>query len=58
MKNFDLEPSDWISDMISNNINNFYSTKNGFNECYDNKTRSSIKIPGQEGFIILKKLDR
>ena len=40
--------------MISNNINNFYSTKNGFNECYDNKTRSYIKIPGQEGFIILK----
>ena len=34
--------------------NNFYSTKNGFNECYDNKTKSYIKIPGQEGFIILK----
>lgn len=54
MKKFDLEPAKWVSEMISSNHNNFYSTKNGFNECYDKKTKSYIKIPGQEGFIILK----
>ena len=27
MKKFDLEPAKWVSEMISSNHNNFYSTK-------------------------------
>ena len=54
MKSFDFEPAEWITEMVSNNNNNFYKTNKGLTECSDKNTKSYLKIPGQDGFIILK----
>ena len=39
MKKFDLEPAKWISEMISSNHNNFYSTKKYRKEKKVSKTK-------------------
>ena len=54
MMQFDLKPADWIKEILSSKTNNFYRINNDFNEYYNKSSKSFTKIPGQEGFIILK----
>ena len=57
MKSYNLSVSNWIEEMISKNINSFYSKKNGFLEYYDITKKKFIKKSGQENFIILKNIN-
>ena len=54
MKQFGLKPADWIKEIIAKEINSFYQVKNGFIEYYNIESKSFNKMPGQDGFIILK----
>ena len=56
MKKFNLTPARWINEMIEKNTNSFYRINDGYREYFDLESKSFNKIPGQEGFIILKNL--
>ena len=43
----------WVSDMIDNDINNFYSVRDGLSFYYNLSNKSHVKIPGQDAFIKL-----
>ena len=43
----------WVSDMIDNDINNFYSVRDGVSFYYNLSNKSHVKIPGQDAFIKL-----
>ena len=58
MESLGYKPADWISDMISNNINNFYKVENGITNYYDISTKSFLPKPGQDSLIILKNLNK
>lgn len=47
-----LTYASWIDDMVASG-NNFYSVKDGATYYYDIPTKSTLKKPGQEAFIIL-----
>ena len=48
-----LSAAKWVSDMIDNDIDNFYSVKDGISFYYNLSDKKHIKIPGQDAFIIL-----
>ena len=47
-----LSAAKWVSDMIDNDIDNFYSIKDGIS-FYNLSDKKHVKIPGQDAFIIL-----
>lgn len=47
-----LTYASWIDDMVASG-NNFYSVKDGATYYYDIPTKSTLKKPGQDAFIIL-----
>lgn len=53
MKAEGLTPNTWVTNMIANGNTAFYSVKNGANFYYDIPSKSQVKIPGQDSFIIL-----
>ncbi|MEN9337136.1 MAG: hypothetical protein RLZZ500_2123 [Bacteroidota bacterium] len=53
MKNEGYTPAPWVAEMLSAGINSFYTVKNGATYYYDIPSKSQIKKPGQESFIIL-----
>jgi 3-hydroxyacyl-CoA dehydrogenase len=58
MKSLGYEPAPWISEMIKNNINNFYNIENGKINYYDLESKTFIIKPGQDSLIILNNLDK
>ena len=48
-----LSAAKWVSDMIDNDIDNFYSVKDGISFYYNLSDKKHVKIPGQDAFIIL-----
>ena len=48
-----LSAAKWVYDMIDNDIDNFYSIKDGISFFYNLSDKKHVKIPGQEAFIIL-----
>jgi len=48
-----LSAAKWVSDMIDNDIDNFYSIKDGISFSYNLSEKKHVKIPGQDAFIIL-----
>ena len=48
-----LSAAKWVSDMIDNDIDNFYSIKDGISFFYNLSEKKHVKIPGQDAFIIL-----
>jgi 3-hydroxyacyl-CoA dehydrogenase len=48
-----LSAGKWVSDMIDNDIDNFYSVKDGISFYYNLSEKNHVKIPGQDAFIIL-----
>ena len=47
------EPASWVTEMLSNGETSFYSVKDGATFYYDIPTKSHLKKPGQDSFIIL-----
>ena len=58
MKSLGYEPAPWISEMIKNNINNFYNIENGKINYYDLNSKTFITKPGQDSLIILNNLEK
>ena len=48
-----LKVADWVSDMITSGSTSFYSVKEGATYAYDIPSKTQVKIPGQDAFIIL-----
>ena len=48
-----LTLNSWVSEMLSNGNNSFYTIKEGTKHFYDISSKTQTKIPGQESFIIL-----
>ncbi len=53
MKAEGVEPASWINDMISSGNTSFYTVQNGATYYYDISSKSQVKKPGQDAFIIL-----
>ncbi|MDC0870516.1 3-hydroxyacyl-CoA dehydrogenase NAD-binding domain-containing protein [Flavobacteriaceae bacterium] len=53
MKAEGKEPAGWVAEMLSNGETSFYSVKEGATFYYDIPTKSHVKKPGQDSFIIL-----
>lgn len=53
MKDEGHEVNVWITDMLTQGKSTFYSVKDGAKYFYDIPSKSDVKIPGQDAFIIL-----
>jgi len=58
MESLGNKPARWISEMIKNNIDNFYKVENRKIYYYDLNTKSFIIKPGQDSLIILNNLNK
>ena len=47
------EPASWVTEMLTNGETSFYTIKNGATYYYDIPSKSQVKKPGQDSFIIL-----
>lgn len=53
MKAEGLEPARWVIDMLDSGSNSFYTIQDGATHTYDIPSKSQVKKPGQDAFIIL-----
>ena len=53
MKSEGHTPNDWVTEMLKEGNTSFYIVKEGAKYYYDIPSKSYIKIPGQDAFIIL-----
>jgi len=53
MKAQGFEPAAWVNDMLASGNKNFYSVKNGATYFYNIPSKTQLKVPGQDAFIIL-----
>jgi len=53
MKKEGYEPASWVNEMIEKGNDSFYNVKDGVKYYYDISSKSYVKIPGQDSFIIL-----
>lgn len=53
MKVEGFEIADWVSEFIKDGNKSFYTVKEGAKYYYDITTKTQVKIPGQDAFIIL-----
>ncbi|NVJ89455.1 MAG: 3-hydroxyacyl-CoA dehydrogenase/enoyl-CoA hydratase family protein [Flavobacteriaceae bacterium] len=53
MKAEGLEPAKWVTEMLANGETSFYTVKDGATYYYDIPSKSQVKKPGQDSFIIL-----
>ena len=53
MKAEGLSPAQWVTDMLESGSNSFYTVKDGATYTYDIPSKSQVKKPGQDAFIIL-----
>ncbi|WP_025764149.1 3-hydroxyacyl-CoA dehydrogenase/enoyl-CoA hydratase family protein [Dyadobacter tibetensis] len=51
-----MKPATWVYDMLEAGHNSFYKIENGKKMYYDLASKSYLKIPGQDSFIILSNL--
>ena len=54
MKEEGYEVNPWVNEMLSQGNSSFYSINNGAKHYYDISSKSQVKVPGQEAFIILE----
>ncbi|QIE60740.1 3-hydroxyacyl-CoA dehydrogenase [Rasiella rasia] len=47
------EPASWVSEMVANGNDSFYTVKEGATYFYDIPKKQQLKVPGQDAFIIL-----
>jgi 3-hydroxyacyl-CoA dehydrogenase len=48
-----LDPAAWVHEMLASGNSSFYSIQNGATYYYDIPSKSQVKKPGQDAFIIL-----
>ena len=53
MKAEGYQPATWVKEMLANGETSFYTVKNGATYYYDILSKSQVKKPGQDAFIIL-----
>lgn len=53
MKAENLVPAAWVADMLVSGNSSFYTIKEGATYCYSIPSKSQVKVPGQDAFIIL-----
>ncbi len=53
MKDEGYEVANWITEMLKKDNKSFYTVKDGAKFYYDIPSKSQVKIPGQDAFIIL-----
>ena len=53
MKTEGYSPNNWVTEMLKEGITSFYTVKEGVKFYYDPSSKTYIKIPGQDAFIIL-----
>ncbi|MDC8003598.1 3-hydroxyacyl-CoA dehydrogenase NAD-binding domain-containing protein [Aureisphaera galaxeae] len=53
IKALDKEPAAWVTEMMAEGKDSFYTVKDGASYFYDIPKKSHEKIPGQDAFIIL-----
>ena len=51
-----LKPATWVLEMIASGTTSFYAVKEGNTYYYNIPTKSQVKVPGQESFIILNNI--
>ncbi|MGS2739365.1 3-hydroxyacyl-CoA dehydrogenase NAD-binding domain-containing protein [Sinomicrobium sp. M5D2P17] len=50
------EPAAWIEEMLDSGNDSFYTVKDGNTYYYDIPSKSQVKVPGQDAFIILNNI--
>ena len=56
MKAEGYEPAAWVNDMITSGNTSFYTVKEGATHFYSTASKSQVKVPGQDAFIILNNI--
>lgn len=56
MKAENLQPANWVLEMLNSGNKSFYTVKEGSTYFYDIPTKSQKKVPGQDAFIILNNI--
>ncbi|HSD15367.1 MAG TPA: 3-hydroxyacyl-CoA dehydrogenase/enoyl-CoA hydratase family protein [Flavobacterium sp.] len=56
MKAEGLAPAIWVTDMLASGNKSFYTVKEGATYYYDIASKSQVKVPGQDAFIILNNI--
>ena len=56
MQSQGLQPATWVTDMLQSGIKKFYTVSEGITQYYDAEQKSSVKIKGQDSFIILNNI--
>ncbi|AMA48708.1 3-hydroxyacyl-CoA dehydrogenase/enoyl-CoA hydratase family protein [Flavobacterium covae] len=49
-------PASWVTDMVASGNTSFYSVKEGATQYYNTASKSQVKVPGQDAFIILNNI--
>lgn len=50
------KPAAWVEEMLGSGNDSFYTIKDGNTYYYDVSSRSQVKVPGQDAFIILNNI--
>lgn len=53
MKEEGYEPNSWVTEMLENGSDSFYTIQEGNTFYYDIDQKKQVKVPGQDAFIIL-----
>ncbi|MEO2064128.1 MAG: 3-hydroxyacyl-CoA dehydrogenase NAD-binding domain-containing protein [Christiangramia sp.] len=53
MKEEGYEPNSWVTEMLENGSDSFYTVQEGNTYYYDIDQKKQVKVPGQDAFIIL-----
>jgi len=56
MKTEGYTPAAWVNDMIASGNTSFYTVKEGATHYYSTASKSQVKVPGQDAFIILNNI--
>ncbi|THF53379.1 3-hydroxyacyl-CoA dehydrogenase/enoyl-CoA hydratase family protein [Flavobacterium supellecticarium] len=51
-----LAPAVWVTEMLASGNDSFYTVKDGITHYYNIASKSQVKVPGQDAFIILNNI--
>ncbi|WP_347069174.1 3-hydroxyacyl-CoA dehydrogenase/enoyl-CoA hydratase family protein [Flavobacterium sp. WV_118_3] len=51
-----LTPAAWVTEMLASGNDSFYTVKDGITHYYNIASKSQVKVPGQDAFIILNNI--
>jgi 3-hydroxyacyl-CoA dehydrogenase len=56
MKAEGLSPAAWVTEMVTSGNTSFYTVKEGATHYFSTTSKSQVKVPGQDAFIILNNI--